>query len=270
MNKQELATYIENELNLLAKQENLLVLSSNYSSASVFGIKTTQKTNGCTLFTPKGSFAEVASSSQFLKHAFRVYDDYNGNVKVYDGKEIDTLWKEKPKTYDYDDFILHYGKLNQKEYFVHPQRLRPKDIIREVYASKEDETTKKRQNIIIQEIHANSISAVKMVDDKHIFIKLKPSISHQYYSIQIKNNGNFDSYPDISECSVEFLLDENNHINKMLSHEIYQARFGLMTIAIDSNTTTSFIKKIDDVYIINNKEKHVSIPDIKEILNIYK
>ena len=269
MKKEEYISKIQHELDYLADQDELLVLSHNTSTATVFGIKTNQITNSVVLFKPEASFSEVYSTSQFLNNASRIYDDYKGIVTIYKAKFKEELKNQKPTTMNYNQFIEYNGKLNHKKYFVHPLRIRPKEMIHEIFAEKEDDTTVSRNNIIVQEINNQSVSSIESKNETNFLFHLKPNQSHAYFCLQVKNNGDFDTYPNLSEASVEFFLNEEGHLYKMNSIDIYRAKVGIMTLAIESKTTTEFLIGKDSSFYISGKAKKITIPNIDEMLDIY-
>lgn len=268
-NKKDFIDLVQKKISELTNVPELLIVSKNEALANAFGMRVDQETTAATLMLENESFAETSTHSQFVNAVSRSYDMHKGEIKVYRGKHFGELRFKAPANMTYDQYIEKVGKLPRQKYFATQLRVRPKDIIHETYAEEASDKTKLIQNILVQEINENTVQSIELKDNGAYHIVLKPKHSHPYFCMQVRFNGGFDEFPEVSEGSVDIFLDKSGKISQVKSYDVYKAKIGIITVTIHSVTTSNYIIGKNGMFLVNGVEQELHAPEINDAFQVY-
>lgn len=202
---------------------------------------TKQNIEAFTYFSPERNFNQNISSSSFVHTADRYYDKKDGKVELYSGGTPDK-WKDaEAKEYSYDERMDTRGKLVAPLYFIGQDKKGTRNFVS--YHSEDSGWNTQESGIINFDLSEDSVTDAKRMQQgsKHRITITRDSqhtIGYKKMARQRRRTGGLKSLPDFKSISIDFTLDSNLNITKIVTSCDYIAsRAGIKAECVSKDET---------------------------------
>lgn len=264
-NKNNLEKVLYYSYNKFLENSYYIVLQKIMMTTKTLGVKAKQQVDAFTYSTPSVLVSSSYTSSRYINEFSRFYDDFN-EIKAFNTSNLDDIKKGivESKILTYDDYLSKFGKLFKGKYNVKKTNNVIDNFI-DTYSYQNDSNT--RYGIIIYEINDYSYKKAEIVKKGKNYLLtfiLDPLVSHRFYSRQITSTGHLTADPTFTSSTITFLLNSELNLISANCKDNYKAKFGLLNLDIDSDTTYYFFTSNCKKFKANKKEISVDIPKENE------
>lgn len=265
-NKNNLENVLYYAYNKFLENSYYIVLQKILMTTKTLGVKAKQQVDAFTYSTPSVLVSSSFTSSRYINEFSRFYDDFT-EIKAFNSSNLDDIKKGivEFKTLTYDEYLSKFGKLFKGKYNV-KKSSNVINNLSDTYSYQEEDSNS-RYGIIIYEINDYSYKKAEIIKKGKNYLltfNLDPLVSHRFYSKQITSTGHLTADPIFTLSTISFLLDSKLNLISANCKDNYKAKFGLLNLDIDSDTTYYFFTSNSKKFKVNKKEISVDIPKENE------
>jgi hypothetical protein len=265
---------LEYAIEKFSQNRYALTIANAYAEAKVlFKLNAVQKIRSSNFFTPKMDYFESISSSTFVHTCSRFYDYLDGNIIAYEQSNPSDFERKdlQSVSVSYDDFIIKYGKLHKRKYFVETKVKTKTDNIGETFLTDNENVyraltnpNKAKQNGIIPYIvtreHILKSSIVKLEDGNYQLEFDLDADSTIYFQAEMKTTGRLNDYPKFESTHLVFILDKKLELVKGYFVDQFSASLGLLSGNLKLNNEVIYLHSSTSEFRYKDKKVYVTVP----------